>query len=168
MPPLAYCSNERFSLDYSGDESFSESPIQTVDRPRKSVSFSDAVQVKKALHINNYTEDEINATWYNESDYHQIREEIEFTADLINLGFLNDDSVAYSRRGLEYQTPLGARRRRTNKVNSYCAVLDEQDIQWEAGYDHPELIAKAYSVASYHCQAEANLIALQDEKSARR
>lgn len=63
-------------------------------------------------------------------------------------------------------TDIGLALRNCNRNDSYDAVLEEQDVQWEdknQEADHSERIAKLYrEVASRRCHVEAHQRGMQD------
>ena len=132
----------------------------------KSVSFDYQVRVRKALHINDFSEQEIQATWLSRDDLMRIRQEIDFTVDLIEKG-ADIDEETYSRRGLEFRTRLGAHMRLENKECARDAVLSEQEFQKDEGYSDDEELATVYSETSYRCQVAAHMLALADLKTVR-
>ena len=93
-----------------------------------------------------------------------MKEDIHSHVQRIAAGRFDDDGITCCQRGLEYRTCEGANRRRRNKARARTAVLEEQDSQWNQGVNEPEIIARIYSLASYHCQMAANEIALEDQK----
>ena len=132
----------------------------------KSVSFSRNVCVKRTLHINNYSDNEIEATWLGDSDYERIRKEMDYTIDLMERRKAID-SGKYTTRGLESRTTKGAFQRFQNKLVARKVVLDEQDLQWSSGVKSTEMLSKAYQIASKKCRTPAYIHGLTDERVAR-
>ena len=131
----------------------------------KKVSFCETVRMKRTLHINDYTQREIEATWYSKADMEPIRREILQTVQLMESGRTADiDDVIYCQRGLEFRTEQGARLRQRNKDLSREAVLDEQDFQECSGYSDIEAIASVYVHSTYQCQVAAHILGLTDAK----
>ena len=135
----------------------------------KKVSFCETVRMKRTLHINDYTQREIEATWYSKAEKEHIRREILQTVQLMESGRIADiDDVVYCQRGLEFRTDQGARLRQGNKDLSREAVLDEQDFQECSGYSDIEAIASVYSEISYQCRVAALMMGLSDAKTVER
>ncbi len=61
---------------------------------------------------------------------------------------------------------MGARRKRQNRIDARAAVFFEQEMQEEDGYFDADAIADAYFERTERCQAEAQMLALRDEKEA--
>ena len=170
MPPHSFYNHEQVSLDDCCMEHsyIQEAPAKalTSPKPKKSVSFHSIVRASKVLHINNYTDEEIEATWYSDSDYAMMKADNRYTAQLFVSGMVQGDDDQYCRRGLESYTPDGSRRRKSNRAAATAAVLDEQDEQFDEGVFEPEYIAQVYKFESEHCQVLANTIALADQEAA--
>ena len=146
----------------------SESPRKsmTPTRATRTVSFSPDVHVKRTLHINNYSDDEITATWFNETDFQRIHQEISVTVQMMERSEPIDHNK-YCSRGLEFRTRVGAHQRLQNKVDARDAVLTEQDLQWNEDIDDPEMLADVYRDISRCCIVSAHMAGLFDEKMAR-
>ena len=146
----------------------SDIPYNTITprSPKRSASFSPHVRVKRTLHINNYSDDEVEATWYGDSDFQRIHDEINYTVDLIEKSE-HIDTSKYCTRGLEFRTRAGAQQRRRNKIDARNATLDEQDFQWTEGLNDPDMLSKVYQRKSHTCLVAAHMAGLMDEKVAR-
>jgi hypothetical protein len=133
---------------------------------KKSVFFSETVRVRAALYINDYSKEEVQATWLNAADVHRIRRENRFTVEMMNRGGTISEHE-YSRRGLENMTWEGTQIRRENRSAAVKAVLNGQYGQ-EGGHclDEEEL-AKLYKGCTSQCQIAAELSALSDMRFAR-
>jgi hypothetical protein len=139
-----------------------QSPI-----PKKGVSFHEEIIVRAALHRNDYSEEEAQATWLNAADGHRIRRENRFTVEMMNRrGTIDEDE--YSRRGLEYRTRQGNQIRRDHRSAAVRVVLNEQYKQQQGAgrsfIDEEEQIAKVYKVCTSRCQISAQLSALSDAR----
>ena len=168
MPPLSYESSAPVTLDFHFDETYLKTPAKSVKPTKKSVSFNKTAEVHEIIHVNNYTDDEIDAAFYSDSDYQMMKADIRFTVHLMVSNSLQDDDDTYCRRGLEHHAPEGARRRKFNREMAFCAVLDEQDFQWEQEMHDSESIAEIYALETVHCQSVAHTIALEDQEAAKR
>jgi hypothetical protein len=96
-----------------------------------------------------------------------MQKKLQQTAKLVELGDLPNDTLENCRRGTEYRTEEGGRKRILNKKVGRDAVFDEQDAQWDVDELDPDTLASLYVAATRHCQIEAHRLALQDEKEAR-
>jgi hypothetical protein len=135
--------------------------------PSRRVGFTPMVKVVKVLHLNDFEDDEIEACCYNMSDFERIKADLKITVGLMQLGKLEEDTIDYVRRGTEYRTPEGARRRVRNKEVARDALFDEQDLQWETGAFDPDALASVYHTASRDCGLEAYRLGLRDEEEVR-
>ena len=156
------------SLYQQTQPSCCDSPRKSIT-PRmsaRSVSFSPDVLVKRTLHINNYSDDEIEATWFGDIDFDRIRKEIAYTVDLMETLKVVDENK-YSTRGLEFRTTKGAQHRLRNKLESRNAILDEQDFQWRSGVNSPETLSEVYERSCTKCRVTAHMVGLMDEIMAR-
>jgi hypothetical protein len=119
---------------------------------RKKVYFSHKIRIKPTLHIRDYTQEEIEATWFSKTDFENIKADMRFALGLLRAGILDQDTISYCRRGLECRTKEGVRKRMFNKASTRNAVLDEQDRQWDIFVTDSEAIAKVYVAASHLSQ----------------
>jgi hypothetical protein len=108
------------------------------------VVFTEMVTVTHVLHLEDFTDEEFKASFYDVTELESIKTELNLTAELVEVGDLHNDTSEYCRRGTEYRTGQGARRRISNKHVGRDAVLDEQDVQWEDGVFDPDAIAGRY------------------------
>ena len=122
--------------------------------------------MKPALHINNYSDEEIKSTWFNQEELQRIREKADRT-----IGLMEQDRYINSRkdctRGLECRTRYGARQRRQNTKNARTTVLHEQDIQRYDGNIDIERLAFVYAYVSSQSYIAARMAGESDEKYAR-
>jgi hypothetical protein len=95
--------------------------------PTKSVSFNTRVQLRLAIHINNYSTKARKAAFYTEKDYMDFLRDAKKTAKLIESGVVLRDNN-FCRRGVESMTKDGAALRQTNrkKGTPNCTVVREQ------------------------------------------
>ena len=76
-----------------------------------------------------------------------------------------EDDEEYCTRGLEFKTKAGARFRSSNKLRTRSAVLNEQDLQRDEGFEDPQYIAMASMEESRGCRDGALARAIYDEQS---
>jgi hypothetical protein len=131
------------------------------DKPKKSVSFSESARMKKHIHINNFTQEEIDACWFPEAERSQSRQEIDYTIELMTRGE-DIDASKYCTRGLECRTPQGAATKNQNKVDAWDTVMDEQDRQFSIGIIDIDSLSMAYIQSSRSCQVSAAAMASLD------
>lgn len=143
-----------------------KAPLTRNVRPRKSVSFHPSVSVRKTIHINNYTDDEIDACWYNDKERQDIRGDIHFVVNLISNDLLRQDTEEYSRRGIDCRTRENVARRQKLRSLAWYSVFEEQDTQFDVGIFEPECIAYAYNATSAAASEIARSTALKDELDA--
>ena len=139
---------------------------QSLSWTKKCVTFHEKIRARDVLHINDYSEEETQATWLNAADRQRIRREIRYTVQTMNLGCSFDESE-YSRRGLEYGTSERIRIRRRNRSEAVKAVLNEQYKQKRRHFVDEHEIAKVYKVCATPCQITAQLSALSEMRFAR-
>ena len=174
MPPLSTFDNNHAPIAFiwEPDHSYSTTAYSTTEGPlspkaqQKSVTFNQTVSVRKTLHINNYSNDEVFACWYNDDEFKAIRKGVKFAVSLLKDGLLEEDTEYHCQRGLELHTRKGANRRLQNKRAARGAVLIEQELQWEAGVYDPEYIAMKCMEYSSSLQATAHEIGLKDQLDA--
>ena len=136
---------------------------------KKSITFSEAVKVKKTIHINNYTDDEIDACWYSNEECQRIRSDVKYAIQLVNNGLLEQDTEQYSRRGVECKTRENQLRRKQLRMAAWFAVFEEQEYQYDEQHVDEldvEYISHAYKTASSAALKIARATALKDELEA--
>jgi hypothetical protein len=121
------------------------------------------------MHLNHYSELEIDNCWYSDDESDMMREKAEDVAECLENGMATVKErygEAICHRGLEGLTHQGSLERRKNKDAGLDAVLDEQDLQDDEGFDDPDYIAHFYKIASCRAVAKARAIGLKDELDA--
>ena len=126
----------------------------TASKRRRVVSFAPKASVRPSLHINNYTKEEIEATWYNAEDYYHIRMSC---ADVVNRVLEGKPLIANDHcvRGLERKI-IKARNHQIKKNNTTAtsrnksqtearqAVLVEQARQVRTAVRDDNCLANVY------------------------
>jgi hypothetical protein len=126
-------------------------------RPR-SVRFAEMTIVHDIMMLDEYTPNEIDATWFNGDEYgRMLKANHEVICKMETNGKTEDCS-----RGLEGMTGPRLGLIQQNLTNAYNAVLDLQLVQWEQGRDDQEKIAELYLRVSIECQMEAIRIGKKD------
>lgn len=129
------------------------------------VSFFASVKVRICLHVNDYTQDEVHACWYNHEEREAMQENARVAAKLVLGGKLRQDTKEFCRRGVEFATLAHKVRRQQLRQKAWFAVFDKQQAQYEIGKpNEPELIAQAYKEASLEASSHAIELALKDQR----
>jgi hypothetical protein len=131
---------------------------------RSCISFNKEVFARPHLHLNDFSEDEIDLYWYSHDETVTLFEaDCSHTTKMMIAGKCYEGDTVYCARGLECSTPAGTEVRLQNKINAWDAVLEEQDRQWCAGVFDTESLARVYSACSIQCTRNAHLMATNDE-----
>jgi hypothetical protein len=132
---------------------------------KRSITISPFETIYNALHINDYSDEEIASAWYNADELETIKKtDVINTLSMMKGGVkIPEANPFYSSRGLESLTREGFTKRKANRENAWNAVLDEQDLQWDEDICDPQAIANAYSQLSRACQDAAVMKAIQDQ-----
>jgi hypothetical protein len=154
------------SSDDSSAKSSSATDATTVE---KCVRFEKMYRrFRKTLSIEEYTPDELRATWYTCEDVQRMSRQFQKEIRKMNKGDkLNDKK--YCSRGLEGHTKAGSALKKRERNLSINAVLKQQLAQWDKGiFDKildEDTIAAIYIRASSSCQIWANFIGQRDQKA---
>lgn len=172
MPPRSLSTASAVSvLDWHDNEAYvstfdTKAVNQPIDPLTKSLRFSDKpLKVFPIPHLDDYSDEEIAAVWFEASEYANMKNEYKDTVFLMECGQVLDE-IEHTKRGLEYRTQEGAWARYENKRDAYNAVLDEQDIQWKEDYDDDEALRRVYLKHSTKCGIAAHKLAMQDASDA--
>ena len=132
---------------------------------KKFVRFNHTVHYREIRHIMDYTDEQIEATWLTPQDYAAIKQIVKNTIRMMMRGeAILDDDPNFCTRGLEFRTKNGSKVRARNKVRARSAVLNEQDMQREEGYNEQQMIAMTCMEASLECRQGARARGLYDER----
>jgi hypothetical protein len=141
-------------------------------RSTKSVTFAETAKVRLTLHINDYSDDEIDACYYSREHFYGFKRDIKRTARMMQMKRKIDENV-FCTRGLESRTHAGNKTRSTKRKASVCSVLMEQMKQFRSEeaegkncYDD-EKIAAMYAPFTRNSTTSAYLTGLSDEMVAR-
>jgi hypothetical protein len=116
--------------------------------------FDQEVTARELLHLKEYSEEEIIATWYTDIDLSVIREECVVTIEKMTGSKPLVDDGMFCSRGLEYMTPKGSHLRHENRFISIDCVLDAAPSTQNARF---------YNVCVDQSSRVANLMALRVE-----
>lgn len=143
---------------------------QTIKKEARSVFFDQTVRVAIIPHVIDLTEGEVGLLWYTTEEYEQSRDTVMRIVRRMNKRVDAKDSrvkpVDVCTRGLEGLSKARGTTRRIRRLAALDAVLTEQSFQREEGQSNPEFLRQLYLQISAPCQADANLVALQDQKEA--
>mmetsp|Transcript_13784 Transcript_13784/g.32067 ORF Transcript_13784/g.32067 Transcript_13784/m.32067 type:complete len:195 (+) Transcript_13784:83-667(+) len=140
--------------------------IETEEETPKSVRFFQKVTIRLIPDADDLSDEEYKAVWYRKHEFRRIRQEFQPTVTELTYGVYSGDDDEQCKRGLEYRTQEGARRRKTNKKNARIAVLEEQDRQRSLGIVDPVALRKASVAESYFCSEEASAFGTADAEDA--
>jgi hypothetical protein len=148
---LSHCSMDK-------EDKMSERRRRNYIQPKtlkRQVRFLSIVYVRETLSVKNYSEDEIQNTWYSKDE--NLQRKAQLATELAN----TDSKNCF--RGLEGKSREGLQKRRLNKLCGWMSVFEEQKRQEKLGVHIPKAIATAYSCSVQKCCMEAYNIALLDE-----
>ena len=135
----------------------------------KQVTFHASAKVRRTLHINDYSKDEISSTWYNKQELDFIKVENQCYVHMLSNSCSSNCSEQEESnnclRGLEAISDVEfGKQKLANRTAAWEAVLDEQDYQYFEGINEPEMLSLVYFECSYHCQLAAYARARDDER----
>jgi hypothetical protein len=134
-------------------------------KARRSVRFSTSVKVRRTLHRNNFTDEEIRNTWYKKK-FKEFKSQNKKTVKAFISRTIKEDNDEVTIRGLECLIPRNAKVKKQNRVLATNAVLGEKNRQESVGeYDY-ELIARACNIVTYNCVSAAQKFAWADSRFA--
>ena len=150
------------SDDYTEDHDIEEhGPLS------KSVAFAEYDEEIDITHVNDLSDEEIAAVWYNSSEYAAMIKNNNMTVFLMNVGADLNEEQGHTARGLEHHTEKGALARFINRRNAYDAVLYEQDLQFMDNVIDWETMADVYLEHSLPCREAAYRRGVNDAKYAK-
>lgn len=157
---VSYESGEELSLATQSMNRKGSKPLT------RSIRFSDRNKTFAIPHLDDMTDSEVAAIWYNPDEYSEIKSSYQMTIFLMEKCELKEGDE-YASRGLEYRTQQGAWARHENKRDAYNAVLDEQDRQWKADKDDHDALGRVYLQHSTKCAVAAAERGAADAKEAK-
>ena len=160
--------SQEFQRIPSSSEILTSDPVKVpqdelVSAPRRAVHFGGAVEVRPCIHIDDYTDEEYEATWFSPQEIRQIKREMSTTLRIVNRGLLLPAGLTI--RGLEYRTKVGNESRKASKNAAWNAVLSEQARQRYMGFTDPVQIANVYLAVSKPCLTSAYTIGEKDAQA---
>ena len=163
MPPL----NKDVEFDFwmYTPEQLPEQPLKSDHRrrrrPGKSVRFNEEQQVHEIISRNEFTNQEIDDSWYTADDFTTFKRDVTTVTYLMihHPGCIDD--VKYTSRGAECRVDEIVQRRHQWRLEGRTAVMVAQ----ARGDGH--LMAAVYSDMSHEAVREALEIAILDEENAK-
>ena len=135
-------------------------------RKRKRVSFSSNSSFRTTLSSQDYSSEEMQATWYTQDEYMTLQKSCCKEILKMDRGESLKDRK-YCSRGLECHTRRGRVLKSKNKVESFQAVLEEQESQMREGRPRDDVsIALAYQRIASSCRLWARVTGIADERAA--
>jgi hypothetical protein len=139
-------------------------------KAERSVSFYPHVVVQPVLvHLDDYTNAEIEACWFGELEISLLLKGIRQTINLIEQNILLDNDNRYCSRGLETFTTKGTIQKNQIRAKARDAVLDQQDVlrwQTESMIDEHK-IAEVYRGSTQESQMAAYTKGVSDAATIR-
>lgn len=133
---------------------------------RKTVAFDSLYDEFDTIALDDYTDEEHAASFYNDDEYDGMAHECLKIISKMTKG-QKISAKKYSKRGLERMTPKAQDAKDLNKLNAVIAVLETQGKQITEGYDDPEEIANNYRIAAAkRCQEYATKVGARDARFA--
>ena len=138
----------------------------------RTVRFQPTIQVHEVLHINEYTDDEVDATWYSEEETQSIKAEASELARKMNIRSTSSSPRSKGNkkmfdydtiRGIEERSLERAQQLHYNRISALHAVLREQRNQNKQGTQDPtSAIRESYQAFTAGCRQAAVDMAMID------
>eukprot|EP00539_Tryblionella_compressa_P015390 CAMPEP_0178853798 /NCGR_PEP_ID=MMETSP0746-20121128/22448_1 /TAXON_ID=913974 /ORGANISM="Nitzschia punctata, Strain CCMP561" /LENGTH=212 /DNA_ID=CAMNT_0020519655 /DNA_START=305 /DNA_END=943 /DNA_ORIENTATION=- len=123
-------------------------PLSPKPTESRKVSFFGSVRVQLIAGLDEFTEEEKAAAWYNRQDFDEIKRDRRATVKTMEQVNPRVDDAQQCYRGLEFKTRQGSKLKQWNVMESAMVVFDEQIQQMAAGRNDPEALSKAYHAAT--------------------
>jgi hypothetical protein len=127
-----------------------------------SVSFAPLVTAYAYPHIDDYSDEEVEACWYTRKEMQSTKADAKTTLMVMGVNRVNHDSMC--TRGLEYITPEARVQRYFIRANAKNAVFKEQNSQLADKMCNRDKIAEVYYMKTHRSQMVARLMARVDRK----
>jgi hypothetical protein len=152
--------NIMFKEDAASCSSDVESSHREVQVPltQKKVSFAPNSRVRRALRLEDYSEDEKSACWFSREDYVIFR----CKGARIVRRMIKGSADGFCVRGLERIAEAAADPTRSRRERAYEVVLNEQEIQQVHRVFNPERVSALYREASIESTVMALRMAHND------
>lgn len=136
-------------------------PIGEPSEAVRSVCFSERSGVFEIPHINDLSDEEINAVWMSDADFKAIREECRKIIEAIERGFLNI-LVGIELRGLEHHLSIQRNQKAAMREILYDTVEKLQCYEDQTQIDVSDLIGEMCRKVSKQSVQKAHQMALRD------
>ena len=135
--------------------------------PKKCVSFNESVRARRIMTLDEYTEEECSATWFQAEEFSTIRQKIILLVRKVERdGAQLGADKKYCIRGLEGLLSERSAKKQEARMRVQRAVLFEQDKQSFKGCISEEAIASSSIKESAESQLLAISTARKDQKEA--
>ena len=159
-----------WSISSQHDRTYNKSLEEVISEPRqpvpprKRVTFHDRAMCYDVMPLDEYTPEEVKASWYTIQEFIKMRCVIQSEVKQFDAGTLSEQK----KRGVESHGKQGKRRKQRFREATYFAVFNEIDIQEEEEIIDEVAIADAYRMHSKHAALAAQKVARKDALSALR
>jgi hypothetical protein len=180
MPPLSSFDTMEMqssfvSLASTEDVDFDMEPKATIAPPPQRSSITKCLgfhmydEVIEIPHIDDISDDEVDATWYSKKEFQTIRKSCLRTVELMERKLsIKESSKHYCTRGLEKHTDLGRQIRKRHQEVCFETVMNIQDLSESRGVALNDIMAEFYAKTCSESVQEALRWASQDEREVRR
>ena len=142
------------------------SPSTHQGKRRRSVSFFTHATGRSTIALQDFTNEEISATWYSRDEYQAIQKSVLREVLRLDEGKIFKDRK-FCSLGLEGFTKVGCQTKKSIRLEALQAVLDEQDRQLldhKMGKIDDVAVSKAYKSVSQRCQLWASAMGLANQR----
>ncbi|KAL3920088.1 MAG: hypothetical protein SGILL_003435 [Bacillariaceae sp.] len=137
--------------------------------PSKRVSFFASVKVQFVECLDEYSQEEKVASWFNREDFDQFKRDRRSTVKVMDQGNRQVDDGHHYFRGVEAKTRIGSQRKQWNMIEASMVVFDEQMHHQQYPIDSEttvQAIAASYSSVVADARAAAAERGLHDQHAA--
>jgi hypothetical protein len=138
-----------------------------VSDAERTVRFSAKPAVHFVLSRDDYSTEELRASWFQHEEYAKITRKCCKQVRKMEDGEILKDRK-YCSRGLEAHTRLFSITKSANRKLAFSAVLDEQEEQRQLEVVDDEEIRQLYNQVSSSCQLWATTLGFRDQREAER
>jgi hypothetical protein len=138
-------------------------PQSKPEAKRRGISFDSSVEIREIMGLDDYTSQEIEASWYTREEMEQISGRCFKILDMAETR-RSRNPKKYCMRGLEGHTTLGSISKRLNRETSAMSVLEEQGRQ--SGEIDFESLSKVYSCTTSSSLMWAMVVGNRDQQEA--
>ena len=166
MPPFSNdidisCRSTATNEDFFDHKPFA--PLHESVGTSRGVSFAPMAIIHDVMGLDDYTDDELDASWFRIEELLRMKETARSEAKLLEKGVLMKEKI----RGIEHKTREGIMRKRLHRNGAYASIFCELDFQHDEDILDEQSIADAYAPYSKACLAEAQLMAERDALEAK-